>query len=382
MKKYLNFIIVFFIISLTPFSCFANSANEELNKNEYNEYLSNYDLSCFDKLDNNTYNVLESFGLTDFDYNNIVNFSFSDFISYVVDVFKRNIETPMQSCLIIFVFIIFSSLIQSFRTTLSSDEMSSLFSTSSALIIAVILAMKMKTTISLACSTISICSNFIYAFIPVFCVIVATSGNAMAAFSTNAMLLSLAQILNYISKNIFIPVSNCFLAIGICAGIRSKLNLRSLLSVMKRYITSAISICAATFVSILSIKTAVASKADAIGLRSIRFAINSVVPVIGSSISEGLLSIQTYSALIRSSVGVVGIVAVAIVFLPAIIDVAIWRLVLSLTSVISDVFGDNSVALVIKAFCDAMLIMNVILILSMVTTIISIGILVAAKGSA
>jgi len=37
--------------------------------------------------------------------------------------------------------------------------------------------------------------------------------------------------------------------------------------------------------------------------------------------------------------------------------------------------------LVIKAFADAMLIMNVILILSMVTTIISIGILIAAKGS-
>ena len=44
-------------------------------------------------------------------------------------------------------------------------------------------------------------------------------------------------------------------------------------------------------------------------------------------------------------------------------------------------FGDKSVRLVLKAFCDAMLIMNVILILSMVTTIISIGILIAAKGS-
>ena len=41
----------------------------------------------------------------------------------------------------------------------------------------------------------------------------------------------------------------------------------------------------------------------------------------------------------------------------------------------------NPFLLVIKAFADAMLIMNVILILSMVTTIISIGILIAAKGS-
>lgn len=379
MKKILNFIITFLILIIIP--CFAFANSEEIDKKEYNEYLNNYDLSCFDKLDDDTYDVLESLGLTDFDYNNIVNFSFSDFFSSLLGIVKGNIETPLESCLIIFVFIIFSSLFQSFRTTLNNDEMSSLFSTVSALVIAILLALKMRNTISLACTTISICSNFIYAFIPVFCVIVATSGNTIAAFSTNTMLLSLAQVLNYISKNVFIPLSNCFLAIGICSGIRSELNLRSITAVMKRYITSAISICAATFVSILSIKTAVASKADAIGLRSIRFAINSVVPVIGSAISEGLLSIQTYSSLIRSSVGIVGIIAVAFVFLPAIIDVALWRFCLSLTSVVSDVFGDNSVALVLKAFCDAMLIMNVILILSMVTTIISIGILVAAKGS-
>lgn len=379
MKKILNFIITFLIFITIP--CFAFADSEEIDKKEYNEYLNNYDLSCFDKLDDDTYDVLESLGLTDFDYNNIVNFSFSDFFSSLLGIVKGNIETPLESCLIIFVFIIFSSLFQSFRTTLNNDEMSSLFSTVSALVIAILLALKMRNTISLACTTISICSNFIYAFIPVFCVIVATSGNTIAAFSTNTMLLSLAQVLNYISKNVFIPLSNCFLAIGICSGIRSELNLRSITAVMKRYITSAISICAATFVSILSIKTAVASKADAIGLRSIRFAINSVVPVIGSAISEGLLSIQTYSSLIRSSVGIVGIIAVAFVFLPAIIDVALWRFCLSLTSVVSDVFGDNSVALVLKAFCDAMLIMNVILILSMVTTIISIGILVAAKGS-
>ena len=131
-----------------------------------------------------------------------------------------------------------------------------------------------------------------------------------------------------------------------------------------------------------SIKTAVASRADAIGLRSVRFAINSVVPVIGGAISEGLLSIQAYSSLIKSSVGVAGIAAVALVFLPAIIEVAFWRLFLNICSVVSQIFSDRSVTCVLKAFSDSLLVMNVILILSMVTTVISIGILIAARGSA
>ena len=375
MKRFLYGFIVLILLLSVPLTAF--SVDDE----GYEEYLENYDFSFLEDLGSDTYDLLDELGLTTFDYNTLVNFSISDFTNSVKDILKGAAQTPLEACIVILVFIIISSFFQNLKSTMIDSEMSTLFSTVSALIIAVVLAITMKTTISLACSSIAICADFIYAFIPVFCVIVATSGNTVAAFSTNTLLLSLAQTLNYISKNIFVPLTNCFLSIGICAGLRSELNLKSLLAFMKKYITTGISVCAAAFVSVLSIKTAVAARADAIGLRSIRFAINSVVPVIGSAISEGLLSIQSYSSLIRSSVGVVGIIAVVLVFLPAIIEVVFWRFFLLLSSIISDVFGDKSVTLVLKAFCDAMLIMNVILILSMVTTIISIGILIAAKGS-
>ncbi len=375
MKRILYGISALILFLALPFHAFG--ADEE-----YNQYLENYDFSFLEELDGDTYDMLDELGLTDFDYDSLIHFTLSDLAELGNNILKGAAQTPLESCVIIFVFIILSSLFKSLKSTMMSDDMSSLFSTVSALIIAVVLAMKMRNTISSACTTISVCADFMYAFVPVFCVIVATSGNTLAAFSTNTMLLSFAQALNYISKNLFIPLTNCFLAVGLCSGIRSELNLKSLLDFMKKYITTGISVCAAAFVSVLSIKTAVSARADVIGLRSIRFAINSVVPVIGGAIAEGLLSIQSYSSLIRSSVGVVGIIAVALVFLPAILQVALWRFFLSLSGLVSDVFGDGSVTSVLKAFSDAMLIMNVVLILSMVTTIISIGILVAAKGSA
>ena len=373
-----RFVIGFFVLILLlscPLTAFC--AEED----DYAEYLKSYDLSFFDELDSDTYDLLEDLGLTDFDYNTIVNFSLTDFIASLKDMLKASAQTPLQSCIMILVFIILSSFFKNMKSTLEDGEMGSMFSTVSALIIAALLAVKMKNTISLSCTSISVCADFIYAFVPTFCVIVATSGNTLAAFSTNTLLLSMAQVLNFISKNIFVPLSNCFLAVSICSGLRSELNLKSVLGFMKKYITTGISLCAAAFVSVLSIKTAVAARADMLGIRSIRFAINSVVPVIGGAISEGLLSIQSYSSLIRSSVGVVGIIAVVLVFLPAIIEVALWRFFLSLSNIISEVFGDDSVTLVIKGFCDAMMIMEVILILSAVTTVISIGILIAAKGS-
>lgn len=384
MKRCLiKFILFFITVALFMSTAFIAFAQDEINEEGYNEVLQEFDLSAFEEeLDEDSYNILSELGLEDFDYNTIINFSITDFLSQIKGIINDSAKTPLESCAIILVIILLSSLFQSFKQTVGDTQMTSAVSTVSAVIVAIILITKMKLTISSACTAISVCSDFVFAFIPAFCIIVATSGNTVAAFSTNTLLLSLAQALNFISNSVFLPLSNCFLAIGICSGIREELNLRSFIANMKKYLITGISVCATLFVSVLSIKTAVASSADAIGLRSVRFAINSVVPVIGGAISEGLLSIQAYSSLIKSSVGIVGIIAVALVFLPSILNVSFWRLFLSLCGVISDIFSDRSVSSVLKAFTDALMIMNVILILSMVTTIISIGILIAAKGSA
>ncbi len=381
MKKFLKYLSLFLCLCFSTFSPFTVFGEEITNKNEYDSVLSNYDLSSFEYLNEETYDFLNEAGFLDFNYEKLINISFSDFKSILTDSVKESVKTPFQSTLVILVFIILSALFNNLKSSVNDNESSSLYSTVSALVISIILCSELKNTVAVACTSISVCSDFMYAFAPAFCVIAACSGNAVSSVSTNAMLLFLAQVLNYISANIFIPLSNAFLALGICSGIRSELNLNGIILMLKKYITTAISVCSAAFVSVLSIKTAVASRADALGLRSVRFAINSVVPVIGSAISEGLLSIQSYSSLIKSGVGIVGIIAVGLVFLPSIIQVAFWRFFLNFSAVIAETFCDKSVSSVINAFCDALLIMNVILILSMVTTIISLGILVATKGS-
>ena len=215
-----------------------------------------------------------------------------------------------------------------------------------------------------------------------FLVILTVSGSSLTGVSTNTLLLGLAQGLNILSAKLFVPLINCFLALSLCSGVRSSLNIDGALRVVRKGLISLISFCAGAFVTVLSVKTAVASRADALGLRSLRFAINSVVPVIGSAISEGLLSIQSYAGLVKSTVGVVGIIGVIALFLPALINVIGWRVSIAVSVAVSEIFDDRTVCKMLRAFGDAFLLMNVVLILSMVTTVISIGILIAAKGAA
>lgn len=373
MKRFLIVLVILLSFSTTAF------AQDSVNTDTYENYLKDYDFSFFkEELGDDAYSILKDLGIENFDLENITSISIDDVVKVFKDFLASSMKSPLEGALTILVFIVLSSFFQSMKVS-DGNSLDGVYSTSTSLIIAVVLMIKMSSAVAMSASAIKIASDFIYAFIPVFCAIVTVSGGITTAFSTNTTILLLSQGLSFISSNIFVPLINCFMAIGICSSLNTKLNLTKLVSSLKRIITSFVSFCAASFVSVLSIKTAVASRADILGIRSIRFVINNVVPIIGGTISEGLLSIQSYSSLIKSSVGVVGIIGVALVFLPSIIQIVVWRFILSLCSIISDIFEDSNVSTVLKAFKDSMLLMNVVLILSMVTTIISIGILIAAR---
>ncbi|WP_308617643.1 hypothetical protein [uncultured Eubacterium sp.] len=376
MKKTAVFLCALLLFLLIPVSSYSMDYSEE----EYNKTLSSYDLSSFEKeLDADTYKMLDELGVLDFSYESITGLSFNDIVGLLKSLFQKKAELPIKSSVTVLIFILLSAFLQSLKAE-SDDSVNMIYSTATALLVATVVLVKLTSTVSLASMAISVASNFVYAFIPVFCSIVVASGGITTGFSTNTTLLILAQGLSFISSNVFMPIVNCYLALGVTSSLRYELNLDKLLSSLKKIITTCISFVSGVFVSVLSVKTAVAGRADMLGLRSIRFAINSVVPVIGSSISEGLLSIQAYSSLIKSSVGIVGVVAVVLVFLPSIIEVVLWRISLTLCVIVSDIFGDKSVSAVLNAFLNTLLLINVILILSMVTTVISFGILIAAGG--
>lgn len=380
MKRYFKIILIIFVLSFSFLvSCGTITAYAQTDDEDtYKEALSSYDFSCFEELGDSANEVLEQLGIDDFDYTKITELDAKTCIEVLWNLIKENLTEPLGAAVTILCFTVLSAFLSGFSgNRLFSD--SSVYSTAASLVIAVIISVQCADTIAVACTTIEVCSDFIYAFFPVFMVIITVSGGALTSVSTNTLLLSLAQGLNFLASNIFVPLINCFLALSICSGIRSELNIDGALRVIKRVLIGIISFSAGAFVAVLSIKTAVASRADALGLRSLRFAINSVVPVIGSAISEGLLSIQSYSSLIKSSVGIVGIIGVAALFLPALINVVGWRISISISLAVSEIFDDKSVSKMLRAFSDAFLLLNVVLILAMVTTIISIGILIAAK---
>ena len=377
MKKALVFTVSLFLFCAVPFS--VGAKEDGLTEEGYRQQLESYDLSFFEsELDRDTYSFLEELGLNEFSLDGITSLSLDRVLSLLIKILKIRATKPLFGAQSVLIYIILSAFFQSVKSDMS--DMNSLYSTVSALAVSLVLAGEISPTVSLAVSSVGVASDFVFAFVPVFCAIVATSGGITQAFSTNAMLLTLAQAFSVFASDFFTPVINCFLGIGICSGLRCELQLQRVVAGIKKGIIFLLSLTCGAFVSVISIKTTVAARADILGIRSIRFVINSVVPVVGGALSEGLLSIQSYTSMVRSSVGTVGIIAICLVFLPAILETALWRLVMFFGIALCDVFGEKNVSLMLEAFRDTALLLNVVLIISMLCAVISFGILTVSGG--
>ncbi|MCC8023397.1 MAG: stage III sporulation protein AE, partial [Clostridiales bacterium] len=361
MKRLLSVLAVMVVI-LLAFPLQA-SAEEEGSDEEYQAYLEEFNLDdMLDVLPDDTYDYLDDLGLTDFDYTNIIDISISRIFTVVEQMLLGVYVSPLRSALTVIAIILLTSILKGFQNSFNESSLGGVMSTVSALMIAAVLILRLSDCISNACSVIDLCASFSLVFIPIYALIIAVGGNPMAAVSYNTVMLGVTQAISSMANYILVPIVNIFLALGITNGIRPELNLGAITSFFKRNIILVISFIATIFMTVLTIRSNVSAAADTVLFKSVRFAVSSFVPVIGSAISDGLASITGYIGLIRSAVGVVGILAVILMFLPVILELLIWYISLGFCSMCSEMFNEKAVTSIVKAFQDTIIILLVILL--------------------
>lgn len=378
MKRILLTVFVLVVLFATPIVSFAENSEKENIPSEISEQVDLEGL--YDKVPKGTKDLLGTMGLDKIDYNDIINVSPKQLFKTFTQVLSGSYVNPFKGALSVMVIVVLSSLIKGFSTSFNESTLAPVLSSSASVFVALILVVSVSSCISNACSIISMSSDFTLLFVPVFTFLVAASGCPLSAVGFSSLIFGLGQALAKLSSAFIMPIANIFLGIGITAGIKPDLNLSSITAFIKKYTVLLLSFVSTIFMTIVSIKSNITSGVDALGDKSLRFALNSFVPVIGSAISEGLSSIKGYLSLMKSAVGIFAIVVIALIYIPGILEILVWNLSLGICSVCCDLFGEKSVGTIVKAVQDTLSILLVVLLLCMVVTIISIGIMISIKA--
>ena len=233
--------------------------------------------------------------------------------------------------------------------------------------------------ISASVTALKDCGYFITCFVPIFASIVAAGGKTATSISMSALLLAAANGMIYIANYVLLPLLSGYLAVSISSSVSPLLNNSGLGEGIKKTVFWVLSLVSTVFVGILGIQTAVNSSADNLSMKTAKFIIGSAVPVAGGVLSEALGTLTASISLLKSTVGIYGVIVCLLFFLPIICELLLWRLGLAVSIILSGIFSVSKLSSLLKSIDTVLSVLIGIILLSCAMFIISLTVVISIR---
>lgn len=236
--------------------------------------------------------------------------------------------------------------------------------------------------ISQGMSAVETTSDFMLALIPVLAGIITAAGNPTLALTYGSFAMAAAQAAAQTAGNIIMPLCGAFSAFGVSASLSPELKLIKLADMIKKLTIGVLSFVAAAFSAVLGLKSLLAGSADTLASKGIKLALSSAVPIVGGALSDAYSSIIGSVSLLKSTVGVFGVIAVVMIDLPVVLQLTARIILLKLLGVLSSSMGDDTTGEVLDTLSSALTVINAAVIFTAALFIISTGIVISVKAGA
>ncbi len=303
-----------------------------------------------DGLDEQTRKFFDENGIDAKDHSWVNRLTSSSVLSHIWQFVTKGAKAPFKTGVLVASVIFLSAALTAFGTAPRFET--AIYA--AVLSVSALVAGDIWQSVSAAVNAVKGTSSFMLSFVPIFASIVLLSGKAVTAPAMSALLLSAAETVSFVSSFAVLPLMGGYLALSISSGVSPLLNSSGIVDSVKKISMWIISLLSTLFIGILGIQTAVNAAADSVTLRTAKFILGTSVPVAGGVLSEAVSTISASMGLLRSSVGIYGVVALVFMLLPMVVELVLWRFMLMLNISLGELFSLPKITGILKAV-DSML---------------------------
>ncbi len=250
----------------------------------------------------------------------------------------------------------------------------------SALSVSSVALVPLFSVITAAARSIKAGADFMLSFVPVYGTVLFASGKPVTSAVSSSILLAASEGLAQLSSKVLTPLIGSYLAVCICSSVSPVIGGSGIAELIKKVATWVIGLISTVYLGILSLQTTVNASADTLAVKTGKFLIGSFIPVVGGVMSEALTTVQSCVSLLKTSVGIYGIVVLILILLPVIIELCVWRVVLLVSASVSGIFENTVLASVLRAADAAVSFLLGIMLICALAFIISVTVITAAGG--
>lgn len=279
--------------------------------------------------------------------------SFSEGLWYVISMAMRELTPDISSCIHVCASLLGTALILSLLKTYEGKS-KAVVDLAGVIAVACVLMDSTHSLIRIADETVTQLSEYGKLLIPVMTAALAAQGGSGSAAALYTATAFFDAVLSSSVTAILVPGIYVFLTVAIVNAAVGDALMKKMKDFVKWLLSWGLKIILYAFTGYVSITGVVSGTADQTALKAAKVTLGGMIPVVGGIISDASETILVGASLVKSSVGVYGLlVLIAIVVVPF-LKIGLQYLLLKLTAAVCGIFCDKNITSLMEDFSGAM----------------------------
>lgn len=369
------FAFIFLLIWLLSSCCLSVFAAEKSKEQTDAEAVFS---EIYEAVDTDTKSAIADLGLDEISYESLLSLSPRAVITELLEVLTGKLQEPLRAAGLMLAFVVLYAVLSGF--TQQKGNIHTIFSLFSTLWIVMLILPSVSETLVAAFSAIQLCADFMLVYIPGFAGIIAMSGKPLTSAAYSSVMVGLSNLFSAVQMHALLPIAQVFFLLNILNGIESKFSFDSIAACFKKLIQITLGVFSAVFTGLLAIKGSLAASGDSVTVKGIKTLVGSTVPIVGSALGDSLTSVLGSISLIKSTVGIFGILVIALINVPVVLDLLLWYFAISFSAAVSGALGLTSIKKMLDGIAATVSLVNVFVIFTAFLFIVSTGIILQFRG--
>ena len=235
--------------------------------------------------------------------------------------------------------LILSAVCNTLKTSFRSETVARAFSFCATLVITLSLLTQSYRSLEAVTEYFQNLGIVTSATLPLMSALYAMGGNVSAAVAASSGLSIFMTLLETLIGKSIVPFCGICMAFALVNALDPSLRTGTLLSTIKKNYTTALAFVMMLLLAMLSAQNTLAARSDTLLMRSAKFAVGNMIPVVGGSVSELLRTVSTGVGYLRGTVGICGILLLLYMLLPTLVELLLLRATWQLSASLADLLG-------------------------------------------
>lgn len=332
----------------------------------------------YEAVDADTLEALENLGLGEADYQSMLALSPRAVIDELVRLLTGKMAEPLRTVGLVCAFLALQAVLSSFLR--EKDDLQTVFSLLSCLWVTVLILQSATKSLTAAFSAIKLSADFMLVYIPGFAGVIAMSGKPLTSAAYSSVMVGVSNLFSEIQVYVLLPIIQVFFLFQLLAALQEKGGWDAVTAFLKKTVQIVLGFGATVFTGLLSLKGALASSGDSVAVRGVKMLVGTAVPIVGGALGEAYTSVLGSLGLMKNTIGVFGILIIALVNLPAILDLILWYIGISFCAAVAGALGQMQIKKLLDGIASTVSLVNTLVIFTAFLWIISTGVILQFRG--